>query len=304
MKSIKIWLQAVRVPFSTATVIPIVLGSAMAWHDGAAFMWGRFWLALAGGLLIHFGTNMANDYWDHVSGCDPSNKNFNQFSGGSRVIQEGKVTPAQEFWASVAVFAAGSAIGLYLNHVSSGNFILWVGFIGVFLGVFYSAKPISIGYGSLGELATGAGFGPLMVMGSYYVQAQKMHAGVFLNSIPVGILIALVLYINEFPDHEADKLANKKTLVVVLGKKRAVILYHVMLAATFLFSLFLIAYHYAPKSSALILLSLPLAFKAYKVSGDNYEKFHELLPANAFTIALHASLGILFTAGFILDKIL
>ena len=89
-----------RVPFSTATIIPVVLGSVLAWHDTAGFFWDRFWLALIGAILIHIGTNLANDYFDHLAGCDKVNTNPTPFSGGSRVIQQGLIPPKNILYVS------------------------------------------------------------------------------------------------------------------------------------------------------------------------------------------------------------
>ncbi len=299
----KVWLKAIRAPFFTATIIPVALGSIMAWHNTGNFMWIRFLLTMLGAILIHSGTNLANDYFDHLSGCDEANSTPTPFSGGSRVIQEKLIAPKQILVASAISFIAGSGIGLYLNYLSGRSVILVLGVIGVFLGIFYTAKPFRIGYGSLGELAVGVGFGPLMVMGAYYVQARALPFKVFLASIPVGILIALVLFINEFPDYRADKAVNKRTLVVILGKKKAVVLYHSLLALTYAIIGSLVIYKALPLACLAVLLTLPLAIKAYVTSRDSFDKVYELLPANASTIGLHAAIGILLCLGFVLDKI-
>jgi len=300
----KLWLKAIRLPFSTATVIPVALGSIMAWHDISSFVWFKFWLAMFGALLIHIGTNLANDYFDHLSGCDKANPNPTPFSGGSRVIQEGLIAPKQILCVALGAFMLGGAIGIYLNYLCKGNAILIIGIIGIFLGFFYTAKPLRIGYGSFGELAVGIGFGPLIVLGAYYVQAQVLSFEIGLISIPVGILIALVLFINEFPDYTADKAAGKRTMVVILGKKRAVLLYQALLAATYAFIIFLVIFKILPATCFITLLSLPLALKAFKVSAKNFDKIYELLPANAATIGLHSIIGLLLCVGIALDKIL
>lgn len=299
----KLWLKAIRAPFFTATIIPVGLGSIIAWHDAANFIWISFLLTTLGAILIHAGTNLANDYFDHLSGCDEANSTPTPFSGGSRVIQEKLIAPKQILAASAISFIVGSGIGLYLNYLSGRNVILVLGAIGVFLGIFYTAKPFRIGYGSLGELSVGVGFGPLMVMGAYYVQARVLPFKVFLASIPVGILIALVLFINEFPDYPADKAVNKRTLVVMLGKKKAVVLYHSLLALTYAIIGSLVIYKVLPLVCLAVLLTLPLAIKAYVASRDSFDKVYELLPANASTIGLHALTGILLCLGFVLDKI-
>lgn len=303
LSRLKIWLKAIRVPFLTATIIPVALGSILAWYDTDNFIWIRFCLAMLGALFIHAGTNLANDYFDHISKCDESNPNPTPFSGGSRVIQDGLIAPRNILYVSLASFILGGAVGLYLNYLCKDNVILVLGMIGVFLGFFYTAKPFRIGYGSFGELAVGVGFGPLMVLGSYYVQAQSLSWRLFLISIPIGILIALVLFINEFPDYSADKAVGKRTLVVILGKKRAVILYQILLASTYIFILSLVILKLLPQFGLISLLSLPLAFKAFKVSGKNFDKIYELLPVNAATIGLHSLIGVLLCSGLILDKI-
>jgi 1,4-dihydroxy-2-naphthoate polyprenyltransferase len=302
--NLAVWIKACRVPFLTATIIPIVLGAVLAWHQSAHFFWVKFWWTLVGGILIHAGTNLANDYFDHLSGCDEANQNPTPYSGGSRVIQQGLIPARHILIAAISCFGLGGTIGFYLNFVSGQNVILLLGIMGVFLGVFYTAKPLRIGYGSFGELAVATGFGPLMVTGSYYVQAQKLSWPVFLVSLPIGILIALVLFINEFPDYQSDKAVGKRTLVVVLGKKNAVIWFHLLLLTVYLLIVFLVVFRVLPVSSLLIFFSFPLAWKAFLVSRKNFDKIYELLAANAATIGLHSLIGILLIISLVIDKIL
>jgi 1,4-dihydroxy-2-naphthoate octaprenyltransferase len=185
------WLRAIRPQFLTATAVPVVLGSVAAWRDTGGFLWSRFWLAAAGALLIHIGSNLANEYGDHL-------------------IQEGLVAPRSILLASVMSLALGACLGLYLNALVRGNVILLLGLAGIFLGYFYSRAPLKLGYRGLGEVAVGVGFGPLMVTGSYYVQVEKLPVHVLLLSLPIGLLIAAVLLINGFPDRETDLAVGKR----------------------------------------------------------------------------------------------
>lgn len=303
MINFKLWLRAVRAPFFTATIIPVAIGAIAAWSNISAFSWFRFWLTMLGAILIHGGTNLANDYFDHLSGCDEGNPNPTPFSGGSRVIQDGLIAPRQVLYVSLAFLSIGGAVGLYLNHLCRGNVILILGVIGIFLGFFYTAKPFRIGYCSFGELAVGIGFGPLMVLGAYFVQTQNLSFSTFLISIPIGILVALIVFINEFPDHDGDKKAGKKTMVVVLGKKRAAGVYRLFLAFTYITLIGLIILKILPLFCLIVLLTLPLALKASLLSRKNFNKVNELLPANALTIGLHLLIGLLLCAGIALDKI-
>ena len=139
IKTIKIWIAAARAPFFTAAVVPIALGAVTAWYNTGIFSITLFLLTLTGGIFIHAGVNLINDYFDHRSGADESNRNPTPFSGGSRTIQKGILTPAAVLRGAIACFAAGSLIGLYLNYLAPGNVILIIGLAGIFIAFFYQA---------------------------------------------------------------------------------------------------------------------------------------------------------------------
>ncbi|MFH1228628.1 MAG: 1,4-dihydroxy-2-naphthoate octaprenyltransferase [Planctomycetota bacterium] len=305
MHRLKLWIKAVRAPFFTATVCPIVLGATIGWYQTSHFNWIYFWLTLIGGILMHTGTNLTNDYFDHITGNDEVNKIKTPFSGGSRVIQKGEIPAVQILLAALAAFAIGGIIGLYLNHNLAGNMILVFGIIGVFLGFFYTALPVKIGYRGfgLGELAVGIGFGPLMVLGAYYVQTEQITLQAAFASIPVGILITLVLYINEFPDYAADKSVNKITLPVQLGKRIASRLYIITVIVNYLLIIAGVALNIMPAWTLVTLITLPIAIKAMRTAGAHFDRIEELLPANGATIILHCTIGLLLALGFILDKL-
>jgi 1,4-dihydroxy-2-naphthoate octaprenyltransferase len=304
MNKIKIWIKAVRAPFFTAAIIPALLGSVIAWNHTGQILWIKFILTLIGVVFIHAGTNLTNDYYDHKSKNDELNRHPTPFSGGSRMIQEGLIPARKILYSALIFFSLGSIIGLYLNLVSKGNIILIFGLLGVFLGFFYTANPLRIGYLGVGELAVGFCFGPLIVSGAYYIQAQRLSGEAFLASIPISILIILVLYINEFPDYEADKLVNKKTWIVLLGKKRAIEIYYLFLFMVYLIIALGIVFGFLPLFSILVFLTLPLSLKAIVISMKNYSKIEELLPVNAITIKLHLIIGLFLIAGYPLDKLL
>lgn len=299
-----IWFRALRPKFFTATLVPVVLGSVVAWHSFGSFNWPYFLLALLGGIFINSGMNLANDYYDHTSGVDELNENHNPFSGGSRVIQEKLISPAWILRVSIICFSIGAGIGIFLDSLLPGHALLVIGLIGISLAFFYSAAPVRIGYTGLGEIACGLGFGPVMVMGAYYVQTGKLAWQPLWASLPVGILIALVLYINEFPDYEADKQARKRTMVVILGKRKAIQLYPILLILNYVFIVAGVIGGIFPLPALISLFTVPLAFKGIKVARENFDRILELLPANANTIALHLSLGLLLSGGYVLDKII
>ncbi len=303
MTNFKAWLKACRLPFLTATLIPVLFGVVYAWHDTGSLKWSLFFLTFIGVAFIHIGTNLTNDYYDHKSGNDANNQAPTPFSGGSRVIQDGCITPKKILCAALTFFTLGVAIGLYLNSVRQGNIILFLGLAGCAFGFFYTADPIRIGYRGFGELVVGLGFGPIVITGAYYVQAQSLSGRVPLVSIPIAILIALVVYINEFPDYVADKSVNKQTLVVKLGKKKAIVGYYILLCATYVSVLLLMIVGYLPWACLVTFLTLPVVAKIVLVSSKNFDKIEELSPANAGTIGLHLLVGLLLCAGLVLDKV-
>ena len=304
MNKIKLWAKAVRAPFFTASVISVILGAIIAWNITGKFNVLNFVLTTIGVILIHAGTNLVNDYFDHKSNLDEINTNHTPFSGGSRVIQDNEISPKAMLTAGLGTFFFAAVIGLYLNAVTKGNIILYIGIIGFFIGYFYTAKPLKLGYTALGELITTIACGPLVAYGSYYVIAQTHAIQPLFASIPIGILVGLILYINEFQDHKADKEVGKKTLVVVLGKARAIKLFYIFMLFNYIWIIFGIILDLLPIYTALILLTLPLCIKAINVARVNYDRIKELLPANASTIGLHLVFGILLSLGFVLDKLI
>jgi len=302
MNRILLWIIAVRPQFFTATIVPITLGAAIARHDTGHFDWGLFWMTLIGGIFIHGGLNFTNDYFDFKTGNDVVKSNPTPFSGGSRFLREGILKPRQVQLAGLICFAAGSAMGLYLNYLCGGYMILLIGIVGVFIAYFYNADPLKIGYTRLSEVSTGFGFGTLMVLGAYYVQAKKLSWEAFFASVPIAILIALVQFINQFPDYDADKAAHKNNTVVMLGKEKAIAYYRFFLISVYVIVFFGIVFKVFPFAAILTFVTLPAAIKAIRVAVAHFDKIKELLPANALTIAIHLSFGILFVTAYLWGK--
>jgi 1,4-dihydroxy-2-naphthoate octaprenyltransferase len=302
-KIVKTWILATRPQFFTATIVPVLLGSVIAWSGHSGFNWLYFLLALIGALFIHAGLDLVNDYYDHTSGNDEINLFPTAFNGGSRFIQNNILTPNQVLRGGLLCFVLGIAVGIYLNHKLPGNAILYIGVIGVFLAFFYTADPFRIGYSGFGELTVGIGFGPVMVIGAYYVQARTLDWLPLLASVPIGILIGLVLYINAFPDYDADKAVNKRTTVVRLGKKRAIRIYYMLLRFVYLWVILGVISRVFPIYSLAVFLTVPLYLKAIRVAKTNYENVHKLLPVNTVTIGLHLIIGFILAMSYLIEKV-
>lgn len=299
-----LWIVKLRAPFFTADLVPVCLGIAIAWARTGAFNVWYFLLTLVGAVCINAGTNMTNDYFDHTWGSDEVNTEFaNPFTGGSRLIQMGIVKPKTFLWQGIGLFAIASLIGLLLTF-ARGMWVLWLGLIGAFTGFFYTAPPIRLARTSLGELLVGLNLGPLMVLGSTYVQTQTLSWEPVIASLPVGLLIALVLWINQFQDAPADAAVGKNHLVVRLGRRRAATVYGLLLMAVYLSLLAGVLFGGVTPFALLGLLTLPMAVKAYRVARVHYDHPRELTPANAVTIQIHLRTGILITLGYITQGIM
>lgn len=303
-RKLKLWLLELRAPFFTASVVPVVLGAVIASQRVDTFHWGYFLLTLVAAMAIHAGINIANDYFDHLSGNDPMNAEFvSPFTGGSRLIQAGLLSPREVLMESFFLFALGSAIGLYLTW-AQGPIVLVLGLIGVLSGFFYTAPPIYLAKRGIGEFFVGLNCGPLLVLGSYYVQTRSLTWEPVAAAIPVACLIAAVLWINEFQDAPADHAVGKDTLVVRLGRRRAVSGYIVLIAAAYLSIPLVVALRVIPPFTLLALLTLPLAWKAIGIARLHYDDYQRLTPANATTIQIHMLTGLLLILGYFLDKVI
>jgi 1,4-dihydroxy-2-naphthoate octaprenyltransferase len=299
---LQIWLAEVRAPFFTATIVPILLGAVIAWARTGTLHFGLFLLAMLGGLLLHTGTNVANDYFDHRSGTDDVNEEFvRPFTGGSRMIQNGLLTPREVISGALAAFALACVVGLYLAYVR-GPLIIVLGLIGIFSGFFYTAPPFNLVSRGIGEFFIGLNFGVLMTLGSYFVQTGQLAWEPVVASIPVGLLIAGVLYINEFQDAPADGAVGKDHLVVRLGRKRAAWGYLLMMVATYAVIVLAALLRITSPFTLVALATLPVAVRAIGVARAHYDEYLKLVPANAATVFIHLLTGLLLSAGYLLDK--
>jgi 1,4-dihydroxy-2-naphthoate polyprenyltransferase len=293
-----LFLRATRLPFLSATIVPVALGIAVAaLRDG--FSWWLAALTLVGAACIHLALNVANDVFDTASGVDEENVNPTQFSGGSRVVLYGLVRLRSMVLLSVGLYAAGIGIGLALAAMRGWG-LLWVGIAGVLISVFYTAPPLRLVHRGLGELSVGIGFGPIMALGAYFVQAREYALEPLLASLPVGILIALILYVNEVPDRPADARAGKRTLPVRLSKRSVLRGYELAVALTFALIAVLAISGLIARPAIIALAALPLAFPVRRALRDSYESPYALMPAMAKNIQLHLATGLLMVAGYVI----
>ena len=292
------WMVIMRLPFLSATIVPILVGAAVAKYAGYPVDWGWLGLTVLGGSLLHIGTNTSNDYFDHISGTDALNYNYSNvgLNGGSRSIQMGLITPKGMLTVAIATFALSAIVGIPLI-LKAGMSVLWLGLIGFLSGLFYTAPPFRFSSRKgLGELLIGLNFGPLMVAGSTLIQTGQLLPEAFFAGIPIGFLIAAVVYVNEFPDHDSDKATGKNTLIVVFGPEKARAGYVSLVVGAFLSVVLLVLNGTFP---SLILITLLASYFGVTSIQTLYKYYNDRLlqPANWGTITMHSVAGVLLFIG-------
>ncbi|MFP5380260.1 MAG: 1,4-dihydroxy-2-naphthoate polyprenyltransferase [Vicinamibacteria bacterium] len=224
---VRIWLMAARVRTLPAAVAPVLVGTALAIERGV-FRPGAFAAALLGALLIQVGTNLANDYSDARRGADAEDR-----VGPVRVTAGGLVPPRRVLVATYVTFALAVLCGVYLVVVA-GIELLFVGIASIAAGVLYTGGPKPYGYEGLGEVFVFAFFGLVAVTGSAFAQLEAWPWEGFVLAVPVGLLAAAILVVNNIRDVDSDRRAGKRTLAVRLGRERARILYAAMVYGAYL----------------------------------------------------------------------
>jgi 1,4-dihydroxy-2-naphthoate polyprenyltransferase len=275
---LKAWIQASRPPFFIATLIPLIIGWLMARSYG--WQVGRFLLVLVACFVVHFVTNIANDYFDYLQGTDSG-----EAIGGSRVIQQDKITPTQLGWAIILLYFIGFIISLYIVFGLKLYGLAPLILFSFFSSLFYVAPPIRYGYHGLGELFVAINMGPIMVVGTYWVIAGQPSLGAFLVSIPVGLMVASILYYQSLPDMKTDEAAGKRTLAVRLGKKGAFLVLILWLTIIYLTIIALVSSGLLTWLSLLSLLTVPIFFRLFGIMRrtedwvllDQYGKYVRML---------------------------
>src|SRR3954470_22028783 len=211
-----------------AAVAPVLVGTALAATERDGLRWLAFVAALLGAVFIQVGTNLSNDYSDARRGADTEDR-----LGPVRVTAGGLVPPRQVLRATYVTFGLAVLCGVYLVAVA-GWVLLLIGAASILAGVLYTGGPRPYGYEGLGEVFVFLFFGIVAVAGSYYVQTERLEWEAFVLAVPVGLLAAAILVVNNVRDLETDRRAGKRTLAVRLGRGRARGLYAIMVYVAFL----------------------------------------------------------------------
>ena len=246
------WLLASRPATLPAAAAPVIVGSALAWAAGV-FRWDALVVILFAALAIQVGVNFANDLADAEKGTDTEAR-----IGPTRAVATGLLSADQMKRGIMVAFGLAAVAGLYLVWLA-GWVILAIGIVSIIAGLGYTNGPIPYGYYGLGELFVFIFFGLVATVGTRYVYDQTAPTDAWVSGIAMGLLAAAILVANNVRDSDTDRVAGKRTLAVILGRKPARWLYAVMVLGAFVVVAIAVALSMLPGWSMLTLLALPLA---------------------------------------------
>jgi len=292
-------LRTTRLPFLSATIVPVVLGIAIAARHGSFDLLTAV-LTVIGASFVQLGLNVANDVFDTAQGADDANLTPTKFSGGSRVIQYGLVSFRQMAGIATVFYVGAGLIGLLLLALRGSPALLIIGVVGFIVSIGYTAPPLKFVYRGLGEIAVAIGFGPLMLLGAYVVQTRgALSWEPFVASLPIALLVALILYVNEIPDRRGDARAGKRTLPVRLSKPTVIAIYQVAAVAAYAIVVIGVVVGQLPIPALLALLSAPLALQVSRGLAPNYDNPYGLMAVMGVNVKVHLYAGLLLLAGYL-----
>jgi len=292
----KVWFMETRPQFLVLSLALVLLGTAMSWNEGH-FDWIRFVLTTIGLVLAHAAVNILNDYFDYKSGIDLET-NQTPFSGGSKIIPNGLMSPGKAYAFGLGCMAVALPIGIYLASVSGWQLLplIIVGGVVIYFYTSYLTKWL------VGEFWAGLGLGTLPVLGTYFVQTGSYGLGALVAALAPGFLTANLLFLNEFPDVEADRRGGRFHLVIALGTRKAGLLYAGLMAMTYMSIIVGVVLQLMPVMSLIALASIPFAIKAIRITFKSHGNPREMVPALGANVITILATDVLLAAGYFLDS--
>ena len=271
--------------FLFAGLFPYFLGQAIAINVQGGLNWAHFWLGFAGVFLVLAAVELFNEYFDAKQ-------------GGDRIFSlKPPEIPAWFFKLGISALGLAFIIGVYLT-LQTGWPVLLFSFLGFLGAYFYVGPPIRWAYRGFGELVIGLCYGPFMLLGSYYIQTQKLGFGPFFVSVISGLSVFCLAILNEIPDYYQDMLVGKRNLVVRLGKQRAILLLKLGLAGVFALLVLGVVIKTIPVLAIVAVVTLPWILKNLKTAEKNCDNPKAFLFAVNTLVVAHIvivlSLGISF----------
>jgi 1,4-dihydroxy-2-naphthoate octaprenyltransferase len=285
-----------RANFLLLTVVIVAAGLSASLYAHGIFNPFDALLVLIGALFTHMAANVFNNYFDYRSKIDAKTTKT-PFSGGVSILVEGKMKPSTAFAVGLLCLIGAAVIGVYFLMRSLYPLfpILLYGLVAICL-----YTPVLARIPALSEIVAGTGFG-FMGLGAYVTQARIVDASGLTVFVPVSILVGLLLFLNEFPDVEADKTAGRRHVVVLFGRRTSSWIYVVFLVATYLSVLLSVAMTAAPLAVLISLITLPIGYKAMRIVLKSYDRVPELVPALGLNVTVILSTIALIALGFLIS---
>jgi len=294
------WLTASRALFSITVVLPCLLGGVIALSEGYV----NILLLVITAVGLFFGNmtaNFTNDYYDYLSGVDALDKGRRYKQGSEAVMKNGLTLQMVKVSIALAISIV-LAVGVYMLVFVDWR-VVFFGVAGLFTAYFYTAPPFKLEYRGLGEVFSGIGCGPLPVIGTYFVMSHQISATAVVASIPVGILVAAILYIGNVPDADADKQVGKRTISVRLGRGAVRFLGPAFYASIYLIIALGALLGMLPIWTMLALLTAPSTVKLLRTTSANYEDIPMYAPAIMMTVKVFTLTTILMAVGFVIKTL-
>jgi 1,4-dihydroxy-2-naphthoate octaprenyltransferase len=278
----------------------VVAGVWFGQSVSTPFPWLNFFLTLFGVIFLHLSANVFNDYFDGKSGADDANNDyFLPFSGGSRSVELGLITPEGQFRLGALLMGLAVVCGVPLV-AQHGTAIVQVGLLGALLGFFYTAPPLRlIARHGLGELTIGLCFGPLLTLGAVGALSGQLDMNAFWMGLPLGFLTTGILWINQFPDYESDKATGKNNLVVTLGVSASRFGYAAIMLGAFASVFGLVRIGLFNSGALLACLLAPVALHSVYLCFRDFKK-RSLIKANRNTIILQSLVSFMLIMGLVM----
>jgi 1,4-dihydroxy-2-naphthoate polyprenyltransferase len=286
------WMQAVRIRFLLSSIIAVASGLSIAYWKYKEIDLFYASMTFAGVICLHASIDLLNDYWDYKKGIDTITRRT-KFSGGTGVLPQNLLKPKDVYYAGVILLLIGTLIGAYFALVRGIIILAFVGFA-VLAVYFYTTNIVNLG---LGETFV-AIKGTLIVVGSYYIQTSSIGISSVYAGIIIGILSATVLFVNSFPDYEADRIGGRKTLVILLGKQRAARIFPGIVLCTYSLIIAGALLGYLKIYSLASMVSLPFAIAAMR-GINNPGQVSELVRVMGSTVTYSRLTGIVLTTSFL-----
>ncbi len=292
---ISVWLRVIRVRFLLASIIAVSVGLAITWwHTGNISIFDAI-LTMCGVLALHASVDLLNDYWDFKRGIDTTTHRT-KMSGGSGVLPEGLLKPAQVYAAGITFLIIGTVIGIYF--VATDGIVIGIILAFAVISIyFYSTKIVDWGLAEVFVAIKGS----MIVMGTYFVQTSQITEQSVLAGIVIGVLSSLVLFITSFPDHDADKAKGRKTLVISLGMQKACSILWIFPAITYGITIIAVIFEIFPVFCLIILSTVPLIIRSGLKLKQNYDKLTNLIPVMSSTLYFSRITGALLVVGFLVN---